>query len=175
MIFGLRKYTFLVIFFSLLAQNSYSLNVQKTKPKEIKINNNELERIKSDKKDADLQAQKSSLKKQYKNLKKNTRQKPGKETKQNGGESGTDIALKKTAAEFEKLYLQLMWSYADREEGENKSFAHQYWNRELKNSVIDSGHELGQIGQGIYEDLKRSEGKKQKRKSNKKTNNGNKK
>lgn len=70
-------------------------------------------------------------------------------------ESGTDLALKRLAAEFEKQFLTLMWQYASGNVGEGQNFASGMWNSRWRESIIDAGTEMGEIGEAVYDELKR--------------------
>lgn len=79
-------------------------------------------------------------------------------------ENGMDLALRRQAAEFEMLWLELMWTFADRTDPNENSFAHNHYQQELTKSIVNNGHELGEIGEGIYEDGKRIQKNKKKKK-----------
>lgn len=82
-------------------------------------------------------------------------------SKEKGEEqNGTDLALKRLAAEFEKQFLTLMWQYASNGVGSGENFANDMWNSRWRESIIDAGTEMGDIGMAVYEELRRIDSKK---------------
>ncbi len=75
--------------------------------------------------------------------------------------AGTKLALKKLARQFQDQFLSIMWGFASRgsrEAQENQSLSDAIYGSEFENAVITAGSgpddtELGDIGEGVYEDL----------------------
>lgn len=80
--------------------------------------------------------------------------------KESEEENGTDIALKRLAAEFERQFLKLMWQYASAGVGSEDNFAQSTWHSQWRESIIDEGTEMGDIGMAVYEELKVKNSKK---------------
>ena len=50
-----------------------------------------------------------------------------------------------------------MWHFASGKVGSGENFAGDVWNSRWRESVIDSGTEMGDIAEAVYEELKRSD------------------
>lgn len=178
MITSLRKYILFCIFFSLSIHNSYSFTTSRAK--DALGNNNasakkwyKPERVFGQKK-AQTQKVRTPTVQEIKEFwnehemdKYIAQQEKDSENHQKRAEDGTDLALKRLAAEFEKQWMQIMFSFTYGDEG---SFASKHWQREFNDNIVASGVdvvELGEIGLSIYEELKQIESNNKKNGTNK--------
>jgi hypothetical protein len=71
--------------------------------------------------------------------------------------NGIDLALKELAAEFEKQFMSIMWQFASSGVNSGHGFGNDVFNSERNNSIVEAGYaDLGEIGQNIYEELRRN-------------------
>ena len=70
--------------------------------------------------------------------------------------SGTDLALKRLCAEFEKQFIGLIWKHASAGVGSDDNFAEKTHRERLSQAIIEEGTEMGDITSFCIEELSRS-------------------